>query len=207
VGGLVAANLLRQQLPNEDHVILVDREPRHLFQPSLLWLAVGQREPERIQRPLDRLRRKGIEVVIGKLSALDSANRVVRVNGRELSGDAIIVSLGAELAPQMIPGLETAGLNLYTLEGANAIRAALQSFTGGRIVLLTAAPAYKCPAAPYEAAMLIEALLRQRGVRDRTRLDLYAAEPGQWAWPAPMYRLLCGGWSSRKAWAITLSTR
>jgi sulfide:quinone oxidoreductase len=45
-------------------------------------------------------------------------------------------------------------------------------------VVLTAAPAYKCPAAPYEAAMLIDAHLRRRGLGDRTGIDLYAAEPG-----------------------------
>jgi sulfide:quinone oxidoreductase len=45
-------------------------------------------------------------------------------------------------------------------------------------VVLTAAPAYKCPAAPYEVTMLIEAALRRRGLRGRTRLDLHAAEPG-----------------------------
>lgn len=43
--------------------------------------------------------------------------------------------------------------------------------------MLTAAPAYKCPAAPYEAAMLIEAFCRKCGVRDTVQIDVYAAEP------------------------------
>jgi sulfide:quinone oxidoreductase len=46
------------------------------------------------------------------------------------------------------------------------------------VVVLTAAPAYKCPAAPYESAMLIEAFLRQHGVRAGVEVALYAAEPG-----------------------------
>ena len=44
--------------------------------------------------------------------------------------------------------------------------------------MLTAAPAYKCPAAPYEAAMLIDADFRRRGVRAAVELALYSAEPG-----------------------------
>ena len=52
VGGLVAATRLRRLLPRVPRVVLVDREPQHLFQPSLLWLVGGGREPERIQRPL-----------------------------------------------------------------------------------------------------------------------------------------------------------
>jgi sulfide:quinone oxidoreductase len=54
----------------------------------------------------------------------------------------------------------------------------MASFSGGNLVVLTAAPAYKCPAAPYEAAMLLEYSCRKRKIRERTRIDLYAAEPG-----------------------------
>lgn len=177
VGGLVAANRLRKLLPREHRVMVIDREPRHVFQPSLLWLAVGRREPNRIQRPLERLRRKGIDVLTAEIVAIDVAARAVTVDGQKLSGDAIIVSLGADLASDLIPGLAAAGHNLYTVDGATTFRDALSTFRAGRIVVLTAAPAYKCPAAPYEAAMLIEAALRRRGIRDQVAIDLYAAEP------------------------------
>jgi len=178
VGGLVAANRLRRLLPRRDRVVLVDREARHLFQPSLLWLAVGTRRPEAIQRPMVRLARTGIEVVRGEIDRLDPAARTVRVDGRELAGDALIVALGVDLAPELVPGLAEAGHNLYTVSGAQAFRDALAGFRAGRVVVLTAVPAYKCPAAPYEAAMLVEWTLRRRGVRRDVSVDLYAAEPG-----------------------------
>jgi sulfide:quinone oxidoreductase len=177
VGGLVAANRLRQYLPRSHRIVLIDREAQHVFQPSLLWLAVGDRRPEQIQRPLDRLERKGIEVVQAEIERIDPRKGAVEAGGREFIGDAVLVSLGADLAPETIPGLAEAGHNLYTVAGAAAIRDALAQFDGGRIVVLTAAPAYKCPAAPYEAAMLIGSALRRRGTRERTQLDLYAAEP------------------------------
>lgn len=186
VGGVVAANRLRQRLPCDHRVLLVDRERDHVFQPSLLWLAVGDRAPERIQRPLERLRRKGIEVITGEIAALDPAARTIRVDGREVVGDAIIVALGADLAPDAIPGLAAAGHNLYTLQGAIALRDALADLHGGRVVVLTGAPAYKCPAAPYEAAMLVEAAMRRRGKRNDFQLDLYAAEPGPMGVAGPL---------------------
>jgi sulfide:quinone oxidoreductase len=186
VGGLVAANRLRKLLPARHRVVLVDREREHVFQPSLLWLAVGDRAPDDIRRPLDRLARSGVEVRIGSVERIDTATRVVRVGGQDLAGDAIVVALGADLAPESIPGLAESGHNLYTLAGASAFESALRTFTAGRIVVLTAAPAYKCPAAPYEAAMLIAAALRRRGVRDRVQLDLYAAEPGPMAVTGPI---------------------
>lgn len=177
-GGLVAANRLRRLLPATDRVVIIDREPDHLFQPSLLWLAVGWREEDRIRRPLERLRRKGIEVVTAEVTRIDAATRTVMTAQGTFTGDALIIALGADLFPDAIPGLSGAGFDLYTLAGARGIRSAIGSMRGGRLVLLTGAPAYKCPAAPYEAALLIDAALRRRGVREAVRLELHAAEPG-----------------------------
>ena len=177
VGGIVAARELRKRLPREHRVVLVDRERRYVYSPSLLWLMVGDRGAKSIQRPLERLRRKGIEVVLGEVESLDPEAVRVTVSGQAIEADHLVVSLGAELAPQIVPGLAEAGHEFYTLAGAEALRSALSSHSRGRVVLLTAAPLYKCPAAPYEAAMLIDARLRDRGVRDAVPVELYAAEP------------------------------
>jgi sulfide:quinone oxidoreductase len=178
VGGLVAANRLLEWLPGGHRVVLVEREGSFAFSPSFLWLMTGGRTAERISRPLEALKRKGIEVVRGEIERIDPERRQVTVEGRALTGDFLIVALGAELAPEAIPGLGEAGLNFYTLAGALAFRDEFSAFPGGRIVFLTAAPAYKCPAAPYEAVMLVEAACRKRAIRQRTHIDLYAAEPG-----------------------------
>jgi sulfide:quinone oxidoreductase len=102
----------------------------------------------------------------------------VLVSGKVLRGDRLIVALGAEFALDAIPGMAEAGHTFCTLDGATRLRAALAQFRGGRIVVLTAAPAYKCPAAPYEAAMLIEADCRRRGIRQAVEISLFSAEPG-----------------------------
>jgi sulfide:quinone oxidoreductase len=178
VGGLVAANRLRAALPDEHRVVLVERDAAFVFAPSLLWLMTGDRTADKISRPLARLERKGIELVRGEIQKIDVERREVTVDGRTLVGDYLVIALGAELAPETIPGLAEAGHSFYSLAGAEALRDALASFTGGRLVVLTAAPAYKCPAAPYEAAMLLEHHCRKRKIRDKTQLDLFAAEPG-----------------------------
>ncbi len=178
VGGFVAASRLRKLLPGHTRVVLIDRESQHLFQPSLLWLAIGDRRPERIQRPLGRLTRKGIDVVQAEIEQIDPAAKSVRAGGQEIGADTVIVSLGAALAPEAVPGLASGGHNLFTLSGAISLRDALRAFRGGRIAVLTAEPVYKCPAAPYEAAMLIEYACRRRGLREGVEIDFYAAEPG-----------------------------
>lgn len=178
VGGLVAANELRKALPKEHRVVLVERETSFVFAPSFLWLMTGDRTAEKISRPLARLQRRGIEVIRGEIERIDPQKREAVVDGQSLTGDYLVIALGAELAPETIPGLARAGHNFYTLAGAEALRDAFARFTGGRLLLLTAAPAYKCPAAPYEAAMLLEHACRRRKLREKTQIDLYAAEPG-----------------------------
>lgn len=177
VGGIVVANELRKRARSGDRIILVERNPIHVFAPSLLWVATGTREADRIQRPLQKLLRSGIEVIQGSVTSLDPNSRVATVNGNRLAADEIVIALGAEFAPEAIPGLAEGGLNFYTLPGAQALHTALRSLNAGKIVVLTAQAGYKCPAAPYEQAMLIRDMLRRRGVQSKTSVEVYAAEP------------------------------
>jgi sulfide:quinone oxidoreductase len=178
IGGVAAANALRKRLPRSHRIVVVDREPDFKLAASFLWVMTGARTAEQVSRPLDRLRRKGIEVEHGEVEGIAPQQREAVVSGKSLRGDHLIVALGAEFALDAIPGLAEAGHTFCTLDGASRLRAALAQFRGGRIVVLTAAPAYKCPAAPYEAAMLIEADCRRRGIRGAVELSLFSAEPG-----------------------------
>ncbi len=178
IGGVVAASLLRKRLPRTHRVVLVEREERHVFPPSLLWLMTGRRTPASISRPFDAFRKRGIELIRGNIERIDPEARTVKVNGSELAGNYLVIALGAEYAPETIPGLAQAGHNFYTLAGAESLRAARLDFRAGRLVVLVGGVPFKCPAAPYEAAMLLESDLRRRGVRARTAIDLYSPEPG-----------------------------
>jgi sulfide:quinone oxidoreductase len=165
-------------LPQEHRIVLVDRESTFVFSPSLLWLMTGERTAARISKPMIRLKNKGIDVIKGEIEAIDPKQREVRVSGRSFAGDYAIIALGADLAPDTVPGLAEGGHNFYSLSGAESFGRVFRDFSGGKLIVLTASPAYKCPAAPYEAAMLLEAACRKRGIRDQTEIHLHAAEPG-----------------------------
>lgn len=177
IGGVVAANRLRRLLPRHDRIIVFERGGEHVFAPSLLWLLIGDRDVASIRRPTSNLLRAGIEVVLASVDRIDPRGREVVAGGITYRGDAMIIGLGADLAPQSVPGLEAGGYDLYTLDGAITLREALREFRKGRVVVLTAEPLYKCPAAPYEAALLIEYDRRRHGSRRDVSIDLYAAEP------------------------------
>ncbi len=177
-GGWVAANEIRNGLPEDCQVTVVDRNDSSCLGLSLLWLMTGDRDPDRISRCFSPLEQKGISFIRGEVERIDPQRRDVVVDGKTHSCDCLVVALGAELAPETIPGLQEAGHDFYTLSGADALRRALADFPGGRLVVMTASPGYKCPAAPYEAAMLVDDFCRSRNLRNKTRIDLYAAEPG-----------------------------
>lgn len=173
IGGIVSASRLRKRLPQEHRIVLVERNPQYIFAPSFLWLMTGLRTAEQISRPLSELSRKGVEIVTGDIQQIDPERRAIRLNGKEINGDYLIIALGAELAPQKVPGLSDGGYNFYTLEGAEALRDARLKVREGRIIILVSGTPFKCPAAPYEAAMLIEYDCRKRKVRHDMQIDLY----------------------------------
>ncbi|MGC2517877.1 MAG: FAD/NAD(P)-binding oxidoreductase [Burkholderiales bacterium] len=178
IGGTVAATRLRRMLSREHRVVLVERETLHVFSPSFLWVMIGDRSAERIRRPMAALAKRGIELVQGPIERIDPAARNIRVGGKELTGDYLVIALGADLAPDAIPGLREAGHNFYSLSGAESLRDARLKLQSGRIVVLVSAMPFKCPGAPNEAAMLLEYDCRRRGIGNRVKIDLYTAEPG-----------------------------
>lgn len=176
IGGIVATSRLRRRLDRRHRVVLVDRQARHAFGPSFPWLVVGRRQPAAITRDLSSLARTGIEVVLEKVRAIDPERRRVTTSGGEIAGDYLVLALGAEGWRAGVPGLAEAGHDFYDLDGAVGLRDALARFREGRVAVLVAGLPFRCPAAPYETAMLIEAALRDRRLSDRTRVDVYTPE-------------------------------
>lgn len=176
-GGLVTANELARRLPRAHRLVLVERTGRHAFAPSFLWLMTGDRQAAEITRDLDAMVRPGVEVVRAEVRVIDPANRRVETDGRVIPYDYLVVALGAELAPEAIPGLAETAHTFYTLDGADKLRAALEHFAGGTVAVVVSALPYKCPGAPHEAAMLLCDFFRRRGLRGEVDLHLFTPEP------------------------------
>lgn len=175
-GGLVAANHLARA-KDGPRVVLVERDPVHRFAPSFLWVMSGARRPEQVTADLRRLTRRDVELTQAEVRAIDVGAGRVETSAGSIPYERLVVALGAELAPDALAGFAEAAHNVYSLEGAESAGRALEAFQGGRVVVLVSRLPYKCPAAPYETAMLAEALLRKRGVRSASTVDVYTPEP------------------------------
>lgn len=177
IGGQVVANDLRRLLPGADRVIVIERNVQHAFAPSFLWVMTGDRRSEQVTRHLRDLLHPGVELIEGSIRAIDVANRRVQLDRTAIAYDYLVVALGAELAPDLIPGLAEAADTFYSLDGATRLRTALDAVTGGTVAVVVSALPYKCPGAPHEAAMLIADFVRRRGRSDTVSVHLFTPEP------------------------------
>src|SRR3989344_5260876 len=177
VGGLVAANKLRQLLGNQHRIILVEKESKHAFAPSFLWLMVGQRQPEQIVCELRQIVRPGVEIIHSEARHIDVDNRRVIADTMNVVYDYLIIALGTQLAPETIPGLSEGAHTFYTLEGANRLKETLPSFKAGTIAIVVSSMPYKCPGAPHEGAMLIADFLKRRGLKNKVKIEMFTPEP------------------------------
>jgi len=176
-GGLTAAHHLRGLVSSEHRVVVVERSSTFSLGVSNLHLMTGERDSvQQIQREMADLKRSGIEWVHAEIQTIDPKNRSVETDAGTLQADYLVMALGAELAPETLPGFEQASLNLYEAAGAAAIHDELKQFEGGRIAVLVAGTPFRCPAAPYEAAMLLEAWTREHDIRGQVEIDLYTPE-------------------------------
>ena len=174
-GGVVVANKLRKKLNPEHRIVLINKEDNHIFYPSLPWLIFGWRRPEQIQRNLNSLNKKGIEFLKGAVQKIHTDKKSVVVNDKEIPYDYLVASLGAGLDETPFPK-NSKICNFYGLEGAKMAQNALREFSSGKIVILISAIPFKCPAAPYELAFLVDSFFKNKGIRSNVEIKLYTPE-------------------------------
>jgi sulfide:quinone oxidoreductase len=177
VGGTLTANLLVKKLRaridrGEVGLSVVDTTGQHVYQPGFMYIAMGGERAANLQRPERSLLDKRVTLVIGEVERIDAEHQVVTLtDGRPLGYEQLVLATGSRIVPEAIEHFDTEAQHFYTAEAAARLRVALDQFNGGRIVLGIAGMPYKCPPAPLEVAFLIEAEMRQRGLRDRTTID------------------------------------
>ena len=178
-GGIVSANRLRDLLGDESRITLIDRKSSFFLGLSKLWVMTGQREPGDQARNLGLLERKGIKVIQTEITKIDASARNVATKAGSFGFDYLVIALGAETAPGAVPGFVDGAHDLYdeSLKDVVRLRDTLKKFDGGKLLITVFGLPFKCPPAPYEAAFLIDELLRKKGVRDKTDFQFYTPEP------------------------------
>lgn len=112
-------------------ITVVSPAPELPIRPRLYEAAIDEMSPS-ITALLDAI---GVEHVAGKIEAVDTAGRKVKVAGadggvRELTYDRFVLATGSQLFTPDIPGLKTYAFNVDQVEGARALDAHLRALPG-----------------------------------------------------------------------------
>ena len=142
-----------------------------------LWIINGTREFELSKRPIETVTKKGIEFVNEDVLKIDPVNKAVRTRYRQFHYDFLIIALGVELAPEKIPGLKENGFILYDINDVPKIRDTIRQVKSGKIAMAITGLPYKCPPAPFEAALLIRSVLEETGASDSVQMDFFSPTP------------------------------
>ncbi|HEX9678417.1 FAD/NAD(P)-binding oxidoreductase [Nitrososphaera sp.] len=177
-GGLACATMLRKNIGQEHRIIIVDRKKEFMMGLVKLWVLNGTRKLEDSQTSLASLNAKGIEYLNNEVTTIQVAKDRVEVKEHGwLEYDYLVVALGTELAPERIEGFVGRGFNLYDPKQVPQLREKLLALKQGRVVISIMGGPYKCPPAPYEAAMMISDMLVGNGTRGAIELEVFAPSP------------------------------
>jgi sulfide:quinone oxidoreductase len=174
-GGLAAAHRLKARLGAEVEIVVVDRRTHFMVGFRKSWALAGLGTLEEGQRPLARLAGPGVTILHEPVTAIYPAERAAAAGGQRLEADALIVALGAELAPERVPGFSEHAYNVYDPNDIPRAAEAVRGHARGRVVLGVFGVPYKCPPAPYEMALLLADQFERQG--RQVPLEVFTPQP------------------------------
>lgn len=182
IGGVACAFELREKLGKEHRVTLLGASPYFEFTPSNPWIAVGWRTCEQTRVEMrEPLEAKGIQWIGAAVEAIDPAGRRLQLrSGHALEYDFLVIATGPKLAFEEVAGLGPAGHTHSICTHEHAARAwqAYQEFLRDPgPVVIGAASGASCFGPAYEFAMIVDADLRRRKLRDRVPMTFVTSEP------------------------------
>ena len=173
--GTMIANKVRKQLPSWT-VTVVDKDEVHDYQPGYLFIPFGMNEPKQIRKTKRPFFADGVNLVMGEVDIVDAESQKVTLeDGQVLGYDYLVIATGTTPRPDQTEGMLGAEWHksvteFYTYDGAISTRAALEKFTGGRLVVHVTELPIKCPVAPLEFSFLADDYFTKRGIRDQVEI-------------------------------------
>lgn len=165
-GGLELVTRLSETLGDEVEVTLIDKNESFVFGFSKLAVMFGQQPAEQVRLDYRHIAKPGVRFKQEAIESIDPQTRRVTTNGGTYEADILVVALGADLDPGATPGFLEGGHEFYSVEGAIRTRDVLLDYSGRDVMIGILGPFFKCPPAPFEAAMLLREYLDSRSLTD-----------------------------------------
>ena len=183
LGGMPAAYELRESLPPEHKVTVLNPVDYFQFTPSNPWVAVGWRERSVVTMPIaPPLERKGIGFIAKAVTAIDAPNSRLTLDGGDtLDYDYLVITTGPKLSFDEVPGAGPHGgftHSVCTVPHAEKFFAEYQEFLKNPgPVVIGAMPGASCFGPAYEFAFILDSDLRKRKLRNKVPITYVTSEP------------------------------
>jgi sulfide:quinone oxidoreductase len=176
--GTMVVNKLRKKLKKDEWLItIVDKDDNHIYQPGLLLLPFGVYQPEELVKQRADYFPDGIEYLRAEIEKVDpEMSQVHLTDGRTLPYDQLVIATGTSSRPDQTPGMDDPSIwrksafDFFTLEGSVALKEALSTWQGGRLVVHITEMPIKCPVAPLEFAFLADAFFSEKQMREKVEI-------------------------------------
>jgi sulfide:quinone oxidoreductase len=170
--GLELATMLSDAVPDEVDITIVDSSDAFVFGFSKLDLMFGRRDLESVRVPYAHIDKPSVRFAQETVLTIDPERRRVTTNATTYEPDILVVALGADLDPAATPGMVEEGSEFYTVEGAARVSHLLPSFEGGDVIIGVLGNFFKCPAAPFETAIMLHDYLEKKGLRAASTIKI-----------------------------------
>lgn len=163
--GLELATRLSESDADDFRVTLIDRNDSFTFGFAKLAVMFGQKGLEEVRLPYADISKPGVEFRREEVTSIDPQARRVETDGGSYDADILAIAMGAAYDMDASPGLADGGLEYYSVEGAARMAEEIPKFESGRILIAILGQPFKCPPAPFEAALLLHDHFTERGIR------------------------------------------
>lgn len=181
IGGTMTANnlvtkLYPEILSGKVRISLISDNPWHYYKPAFMYVAFGMFYKNELRRPLHSLLKPEVNLLLDSVEGFDfKASRLRTASGKDHRYDYLVVSTGCIPSPERIPGLKEGGDHFYQHDPALQLYKKLSTIEKGRIFIGVTFPKtpnvpHQCGIAPMETTLMLDDLLRKRGVRDKVEI-------------------------------------
>jgi sulfide:quinone oxidoreductase len=175
--GLELATRLSEEVPDEVDITIVDSSDAFVFGFSKLDLMFGRASLKEVRLPYATFSKPSVRFVQETITGIDPERRRVTTSASQYEPDILVVALGADLDPAATPGLVEEGSEYYSVEGAEKVSRLLPLFGGGDVIIGVLGPFFKCPAAPFETAVMMHDFLERRKLRSSSTIKVVSPMP------------------------------
>ncbi|HFD86181.1 MAG TPA: NAD(P)/FAD-dependent oxidoreductase [Gammaproteobacteria bacterium] len=183
-GGMPAAYEMKALVGDSHQVTVINEKDYFQFTPSNPWVAVGWRDRKSITFDIRTyLEKKKINFIAKRVDTIDATGNVLTLDdGETVNYDYLIIATGPKLSFEEVEGSGPHGGHTHSVCTIDHAEKAWEDYQklltkGSGHIIVGAMPMASCFGPAYEFALILDADMRKRKVRNKFKMTYVSSEP------------------------------